>query len=166
MTDTTCQICHRATPPEGRKVCDQCMGFDRTELEQNTEPPTESVLNICNTCGNGFAPYRLGRNTVSKGICFACVMRKKYGPDWVPGGKSRTGEGRSIYMKQLRERKKEARQSGENGNAPKLATPDITISFEGPDKKLFMELVRIATRERRTVDQQVLWFVERTLDLP
>lgn len=166
MTET-CQICHRATPPEGRRVCDACMGFDRTECSTQASEPVAGIdpsLAVCDTCGEAFAPYKLGRNFVKDGICRDCVMRKKYGPDWVPGGKSKTKERKQIYYKRYKE-KKEAN----GGNASGLsdtAPPDkyLTIVFVGDnDEAMLARIKDIATRERRSMEQQVLYLLDGVL---
>jgi hypothetical protein len=121
-------------------------------------PPT------CNTCGEPIVPFRVGQNMVKKGICKPCLMKKKYGPNWVPGGK------KSLRVPR---KKREDNKGVKMAQAPIRAPfvypdppelrPDIWIFFEDEDKALHTRLKDIAKRERRTIQQQILWFIDRML---
>lgn len=220
IEQATCQICYRGTPPEGRKVCDSCMGFDRTEPPQNIEPPTESTLNLCHTCGAPVEPYKLGRNLITSGICHPCLMRRKYGTEWVKGGspakrKASDDKYRARKKAAMQEAQKIIEESGKllrgesepvedkakeaskilekaqaenDANADKakeasklfderypwikearMAVNDpvkyLSLAFIGDDEAMFTRLEALAKKERRTMEQQVLWFLERTIDL-
>lgn len=176
MTET-CQICHTRAPREGGKVCNQCMGLER-EPEAGVEPE----LGICDECNKAFVPYKLGRGTVKDGICYDCVMKKKYGPDWIPGGHSNTLEKQRLYRQRYEQKRKlRMQQKPENGTEEAPAKeaskqkypwvewteeqvdspiPTITITFADEDEAMYQRLKDLASKERRSIDQQVMYLLD------
>ena len=208
MTEPTlCKICHRETPPEGRSVCDRCMGFDRTKPESpgpNIKPPTETTLHTCETCGELIEPYKIGRQTRTVGECQSCYNKRRYGPNWKPGGHTR--DEKAAKCKAWREKKKMEKYGNGNGNKPEAPAdtgpPEvqaeafamldsikagqaeqaimaknvsgaltikgikhITLAFVDNDEAMYQRLKDIATRERRSMEQQVLYFLDRVIEV-
>lgn len=190
----TCKICHQRQARDGMSVCSICLGLEQPELHQEEhsmdnsiatsmdqiqqasiepEADAEPFTAICTTCGEVIEPYQLGRNTIKAGICSPCLMKKKYGNSWVPG---KNPQKRKASAKAYREAKKVEKDADQGNGKGKSLTrpvnetppewPSITLHFEGEDRALFGILQEIARKERRTIDQQVLWFIDKTLDLP
>lgn len=185
MTEPTCQICHKNAPTDGFQVCDTCKGFDplaaRIEID-----PTAKPIGHCLTCGaDGWEPYKIGKATIKAGICYSCVMRKKYGSDWVPGGNVAR---RKAYAAKYREKKKAMKQiadkimeesgkmiEAENGTQQKpfYYSPteseayDVTIYFvdngDDSDIQMFKKIQAIAKKERRTLEQQIIYLLDGVL---
>lgn len=159
LTDeATCRICKTGTPREGRTVCDKCLGF---------EGPTETIPpnpNLCCDCGSKIEPYKIGRNTITSGRCRECNQKLKYGPDWIPGGRSKSKEKQREYAKQYNDKKRSARDKGNDKN--QVSTPDenaiitLTIPFTGGDETMFRKLQAVAARERRSPEQQLLYYLD------
>jgi hypothetical protein len=80
-------------------------------------------------------------------------MRKKYGPDWVPGG--------SKAKKKVAMQKANAIMAEGSFHGDFM----VRLLFDTRDQALYRKIQEISNRERRTMEQQILWFVERTLDL-
>jgi len=178
----TCKICHSETPTEGRQVCDVCMGFKRSDpsMDQITQPsieqdkPIAKCEGVCDTCGASFEPYRLGANMVRNGICNICLMRKKYGADWVPGGKSkRPGRHREKKKakenRNLEELKKLSQRpdfKAHEGEFTMKGIKNITIPFVLPDDEaLFDRIMATAKRNRRTPEAQILFWLDSVVDV-
>lgn len=189
---TTCKICHRQTPPEGRQVCDSCMGFDRTNPKvEASEAPTESTLELCEVCGASIEPYQLGRNIIRRGQCKTCLMKKMYGRDWEPGGNlkkrlsagKRCGDRKRALMKEkeaeLTVTEPETNPIQEVASSMPVNTPvthatsdailgglivnHVTVPFEGDDEALYQRLKTLSLKERRSIEQQVLYFLEKVI---
>jgi len=85
-----CEICHERLKRPGYRTCWTCNGFpEREEEEQPMEEKQAPELGHCATCGADFEPYKNGRVMIRDGLCKPCLMKKKYGPDWIPGGNSK-----------------------------------------------------------------------------
>lgn len=211
----TCKICHKYPPREGLSIYGVCMGQEKnpmdasidTSMDQtplvSIEPKegVEPVLAICSTCGNNIEPYQLGRNTIHRGICHPCMMKKKYGADWVPGG---NGQAKNARIKA----KRDAKKAAGNGNSKNTTTPSdtgppevhaehvamldsikadqqeqaimaktvsgaltikgikhLTIAFISDDEAMYERLRALATKERRTMEQQVLYFLDQVIEV-
>lgn len=217
MTESaTCKICHERPPSKGFLLCDRCKGFDPlSDSERRTDDPsTETALNLCQTCGAPIEPYKIGRTTRAVGECRTCYCRRRYGPDWKPGGKSR--EERAAKCKERRAaRKKEkmndmiAEHKNDNGNGsgpeslsdtgpPEVHAEHVsmldsikagqaeqaimaktvsgaltikgikhlTIPFVGEDEAILYERIKtLSLKERRSMEQQVLYFLDRVIEV-
>lgn len=120
-----CEICHDEPATHGFKLCDRCKGFDplsaskelpKAEAALTRQPPTETTLNLCETCGGLIEPYKLGRQTRTKGECRTCYHKRRYGPDHKPGG-GMTKEEKAAKYKEWRAKKK---ANGGNGGSETL----------------------------------------------
>lgn len=156
-----CPLCH---PPresrDGGVLCRVCMGLEEPEQEKEMEEneatiqpepeiASESGKGFCLTCGDHFEPYQLGRNTVRDRECHTCLMRRKYGPKWQPGkAKKKNGDGSTRGKEPLTDAEESA---------------SIMLTFRDTDMEIYRGLFGLAGKERRTIDQQVLWFLERAM---
>jgi hypothetical protein len=186
-TTKICELCKKREVESGR-LCEACKGnaapqptecggsllvpvarmpIDSSAIYTTPQPQT------CQTCGGPFEPYKIGPNWVRKpDQCQDCLMRKKYGADWVPG---LSGWQRKLKRKEMQEKVAEVLK--ERKNCLKVGTqsrdrdidcPDampncITLKFNGPDEAMFRQIEAISTKERRTMDQQVLFFLDGVL---
>lgn len=173
-----CEICHERLKRPGFRTCWTCNGFPEREEEEQSmeEQQVITELGRCATCGIDFEPYRNGVCLVKNNICQPCLMRKKYGDDWVPGGNR---ENRLKVQKARRERRKKILKEKEAAPTAPVETekeyaaqqivstveyPAITIEFSSEDQALYERLKTIAKRERRTLEQQMLYYVEYALE--
>ena len=176
MTDTTCQICQQRPPREGLKVCGVCLGMeDEPTMDpiQTVESPTERTPFHCHTCGKPIEPYKLGRNIILSGICRPCVMRKKYGPDWVPGGDRKEVQARARAKRAAKKAENGTKQdkpaetrnlSSANHNTEGSFHGDFVVRlvFDTRDQAMYRRIQEIATKERRTTEQQILYFLDQS----
>lgn len=194
MTDgphKLCEICHERPPTEGFQLCDQCKGFDPLSdskeipaAEQHLSAPiTESVLELCGTCGGPIEPYQMGKGIRTTGECQNCYFKRRYGPTWKPGGMTQEEK-----TKKIQDYRAKIKKEADNGNKEKLKTeqvgierpvldigqiivhldnipPEITLTFPGDDQAVYERLMAGAKRERRTPDQHVLYSLERVVEV-
>lgn len=194
--EATCEICHKRPPTEGFLLCDRCKGFD--PLSDSKEiPAAERTPELCETCGAPIEPYKIGKNTRTAGECRECYYKRRYGPDWKPGG--RTKEEKAAKRRAWRDAKKKA--NGGNGgsetlqplpserdteqchtviqydNLPEMPPQQqlkavteaniktLAIAFADDDEAMYERLKNIATKERRSMEQQVLYFLDRVIEI-
>jgi hypothetical protein len=185
-TTESCEICHSAPPSPGFSLCDKCKGFDPLgEIVEKTttsvkedrsvhgsawgpvhDPVADSENQTCLTCGGPFEPYKIGRAFVQKpGQCRACLMRKKYGADWQPGGRNALRKPRKKKLPKHFEATPtlDAQPTATPMPEPEMLEYSVTLRFEGPDEGMYFNLLRICTRERRSLDQQVLFYLDGVL---
>lgn len=101
--------------------------------------PEAGEKRVCGQCGREFTAYRHGV-TVVKAICMECLHKKISPP----------------------ERKDSAAipaASAANGTGP-AGAESISISFSGQDAKLLQLIREISAKDRRTVDSQILYWLE------
>lgn len=167
MSEAMCKICHQRPVREGRQVCDVCLGFERGDsvdqsidnpMDQTPQPsieqeqPAAPIEGACNTCGASFEPYKLGSNMIKKGICQTCLMRKKYGPDWVPGGKSKRPE----YQAEASRRHRVKKKLQENGNGTEV-NPEVDSPLScNPDPSAHEEAVAMLDSIRAGQQEQAI----------
>lgn len=174
-----CEICHERLKRPGFRTCWTCNGFPEREEEEQSmeEQQVITELGRCATCGIDFEPYRNGVCLVKNNICQPCLMRKKYGDDWVPGGNR---ENRLKVQKARRERRKKILKEKEAAPTAPVETekeyaaqqivstveyPAITIEFSSDDQALYDRLNALASKERRSVQQQILYFLDRVIEV-
>lgn len=207
MTESaTCEICHERPPSKGFLLCDRCKGFDPlSDSERRTDDPsTETALNLCQTCGAPIEPYKIGRITRAVGECRTCYCRRRYGPDWKPGGKTKA-EKNAAYKEWREARKKKMDNAiGNSANSAILSDtgqPEVqaeavsmldsikagqseqaimaktvsgaltikgikhlTIPFVGEDEAMYERIKTLSLKERRSMEQQVLYFLDRVVE--
>lgn len=190
-----CEICKTRKPVPKHKICWVCMGFPERQEEAVTQEPKTSVepsMSVCTTCGDYIKPYQLGRSTVHRGSCYPCMMRKKYGPEWIPGGKKKTREQRNEFQRRYRAKKRAA--IGKDNGGAMMDKPDTTVQvaaaeaselfdskfpwvgqqldqgvpcvslcFDARDQAMYEKIADIARTERRTIEQQVLYLLDGVL---
>lgn len=141
----TCKICGKHQPSEGRVVCDRCLGFE------SAADPDAATLLLCRECGQPIVPFKLGRNTVTSGRCRDCMN---------------VFRGRKISATML----SRSAQDGEQRKPRTVSAPlspkpprpsSVTIPFEGADKTLLRHLQLIAGKERRSIEQQILYLLDQ-----
>lgn len=158
----TCVICQKRPPAEGFDPLSDSKEIPATERHANTAP-TESALELCRECGALIVPYKIGRNTITSGHCRICNQKLKYGSDWEPGRKEDPLRRSEYQRKKYLERKKAKKQDKDNGGT--LVTSTLTIAFMGDDEDILRSLEAIAAKERRSIEQQVLYFLDRALEI-
>lgn len=177
QTTKACRLCGSSDVEFGQ-LCEACKS-DKVVKESAwmlAEPypvamvaPTSQVVDpppTCLICGGPFEPYKIGRSFVQKpGQCQTCLMRKKYGPDWRPGGLKAN---RKPGNKKLPEQPgtnptPDAQPAANPAPEPEVIEHSITLRFVGPDHGMFLRLKEIATKERRSLDQQVLFYLDSIL---
>ena len=156
-TETTkCKLCGSNEVSWGQ-LCDACKGKSVDSPPDNSKP-----TQTCATCGGPFEPYRVGPNWVRQPTqCFACLMRKKYGPDWKPG--ITKADRKLMSLRKKRAEKKVVAENKMVQPAKSVSDATIMLTFDGPDVAMYERILEIANRERRTVDQQVLFFMDGVL---
>lgn len=172
-----CEICHERLKRPGYRTCWTCNGFPEREEEQPMEEKQAPELGHCATCGADFEPYKNGWGMIRDGLCKPCLMKKKYGPDWIPGGNR---ENRLKVQKARRERRKKILKEKEAAPTAPAETdkeyaaqqivstvyyPAITIEFSSEDQALYDRLNALASKERRSVQQQILYFLDRVIEV-
>jgi hypothetical protein len=176
---TICALCGSLDVEFGQ-LCESCKGNGSppvTSVKEDRithgsargpvhDPVADSENQTCLICGGPFEPYKIGRSFVQKpGQCHACLMRKKYGADWVPGGTKALRKPRKKKLpEQLRATPTiDAQPTATPMPEPEMLEYSVTLRFEGPDEGMYFNLLRICTRERRSLDQQVLFYLDGVL---
>jgi len=180
-TNTRCKFCGAPTEDYTKQLCAMCMGdiraFDgevnppapkvpeQPELKSWTIPEPAPEPQTCQTCGGPFEPYKVGPHWVRQPIqCYACLMKKKYGPDWEPGGTKASRKLKNAIAKELAlsVTKREPTSEPKEETVFDLGRINLVavLRFNGPDEAMYKRLQEIATRERRTIEAQILYLLD------
>lgn len=177
-----CKLCGSPDVNFGQ-LCDVCKGIkqpDPTDLQQvfremdqvevapdkGGDPADIETTNklACHECGRPFSPFKIGP-FYQKSKCYRCYMVMKYGPQWEQKhGDSPDAPGRTknpVKPKPTTNPKPE-RETVSFNPVPGQSL-FVQITFEGPDEEMYRQLRAIATRERRSMEQQILFYLDQHL---
>ncbi len=125
---------------------------------ETPEVPTSKQPEVCVcACGSEFEAYKRGA-TVIKKICPDCLAKKSAHPRSPSKDELRKADAGEMSPSPGvgEQRKPEAALDNPRSGAP----AEIVILFNGHDEQMFQCIERLARRDRRTKDAQVLHWLE------
>jgi hypothetical protein len=162
-----CELCLIEFEPDraAQRICPDCMGIKPYPLSAVPDPPTESFLATCNTCGKEYTPYLVGKGLV-RVKCMKCRIAGMHA-----GRKKRFKEMKALFM----EKQQEAVEVPVKTYPPEFLykiSEDLKHMDDNEilDHQLIIDFCRhpelltaireVADKNFRSEQQQILWMIK------
>lgn len=129
--------------PTFKTYDNRSVGGKEEEMANTEEPPKKSDSTCVCHCGKEFEPYKRGV-VIVKTVCQECLREKN---------KANADNARKASSP-----KKPSKEDGVT--ATPTSHKSVTLAFDGKDLPMFERIKTASARERRTMESQILYWLE------